>query len=76
MRWGRKQARRNQRDEYYLYAGVREFLVVFFLLVPTMFWALVLWGGSRVDTVWISLLFASFAAGTDFAIREYDKFRH
>ncbi len=67
---------RQRKDEYYLYGGVRGFLVVFFLLIPTIFWMLVLSEANTASTFFIAGIYALIIAGIDAAIRWYDKCAH
>lgn len=75
-RAGDRYERRQRRDEYYLYGGVQEFLVAFFLLVPTMFWTLVLLHTTTANTLGLASFYGLIVASIDAVIRWYDKDAH
>lgn len=75
-RAGDRYEKRQRRDEYYLYGGVREFLVAFFLLVPTLFWTLVLSNATTTYTIFLAAFYGLVVASIDAVIRWYDKCTH
>lgn len=85
-----RRERRDKIHEYYTYALFREFVLLFFLFIPIIFWALVLSTPDSIKTNntlqlpdsiskctgIISAIFASITVGLDYFIRMLDKWRN
>lgn len=75
---------RNQRRIYYVYSGIREFLVIWFLAIPIVLWGYVWNYGFSPNQYWliwqIIVIFSAITGGgitgVDLALRRHDRRVH